>query len=117
VRPGNARVLGELIDVAVGGAEVDPGVPAVVDQEPATGPVVKWRLIELSDPKTSTVLPSGSFSIQNPGRSSLRARPRTSRKKATVGSVLSVRVPTQASLMIRIHGPIPIPHLGRVKPT
>jgi hypothetical protein len=31
VRSGDARVLGELIDVAVRGAEVDPGVAAVVD--------------------------------------------------------------------------------------
>jgi hypothetical protein len=31
VGSGDARVLGELVDVAVRGAEVDPGVPAVVD--------------------------------------------------------------------------------------
>ena len=31
---GDARVLGELIDAAVRGAEVDPGVPAVVDPSP-----------------------------------------------------------------------------------
>jgi hypothetical protein len=31
VRSGDARVLGELIDVAVRGAEVDPGVPTFVD--------------------------------------------------------------------------------------
>jgi hypothetical protein len=71
-------------------------------RNPATGPVVKWRLIGLSGPKTSTLLPSGSFSIQNPGRSSSRRRPSTSPKKATVGSAFSVRVPTQASLLIRI---------------
>src|SRR5215216_7516382 len=28
-------------------------------RNPATGPVVKWRLIALSGPKTSTLLPSG----------------------------------------------------------
>jgi hypothetical protein len=133
---GDAGILSELIDVAVRGAEVDPGVAAVVDpgleedlqaggaqlggrgfdvvdQEPATGPVVKWRLIGLSGPKTSTLLPSGSLSIQNPGRSSSRGRPRTSRKKATVGAVLSVRVPTQASLMIRIPRPVPQVGLGK----
>jgi len=43
-----------------------------------------------------------SFSIQNPGCSSSSRRPRTSRKKATVGAALSVRVPTHASLMIRM---------------
>jgi hypothetical protein len=31
VGSGDARVLSELIDVAVRGAEVDPGVAAVVD--------------------------------------------------------------------------------------
>src|SRR5829696_982390 len=31
VRSGDARILGELIDVAVRGAEVDPGVPTFVD--------------------------------------------------------------------------------------
>ena len=36
------------------------------------------------------------------GCSSSSRRPRTSRKKATVGSALSVRVPTHASLMIRM---------------
>jgi hypothetical protein len=137
VRSGDARVLGELIDVAVRGAEVDPGVAAVVDlgleedlnaggpqlsscgldivvdQEPDDGPVVKCWLTSLSGPKISTLLPSGSFRIQNPGCSNSRRRPKTSRKKATVGSALSVRVPTQASLMIRIPGPVPA--VGLVK--
>jgi hypothetical protein len=101
VRSGNARVLSELIDVAVRGTEVYPGVPAVidpgleedlrscrsqfsgggvdvVDQEPRDGAGGEWRLTSLSRPKTSTLLPSGSFSIQNPGRSSSRGRPSTS---------------------------------------
>src|SRR5215207_7931999 len=82
-------------------------------RNPATGPVVKWRLMGLSGPKTSTLLPSESLSIQNPGWSSSSPRPRTSRKNATVGSALSVRVPTQASLLIRIPGPIP--EVGLVK--
>src|SRR4029450_5328897 len=76
-------------------------------RNPATGPVVKWRLIGLSDPKTSPWLPAGTFAIQTPGCSSSSRRPRTSRKKATVGSALLVRVPTQASLMIRIVDPYP----------
>lgn len=38
----------------------------VVDQDPATGPVVRWRLIALPGPKTSTLLPSGSFSSRTP---------------------------------------------------
>src|SRR5512132_1191832 len=76
-------------------------------RNPATGPVVKCRLISVSGPKTSTLLPSGSLSIQNPGCSSSSRRPRTSRKKATVGSALSVRVPTQASLMIRMARRVP----------
>jgi hypothetical protein len=89
VRSGDAGTLCELVDVAVRRAELHPRVPAVVDlrlqedlhagepqlggrgldvvdEEPTTGPVVKWRLIGLSGPKTSTLLPSGSFSIQNP---------------------------------------------------
>ena len=31
MRSGDARVLGELIDIAVWGAEVDPGIAAVID--------------------------------------------------------------------------------------
>src|SRR5215218_6245019 len=69
-------------------------------RKPATGPVVKWRLTSLSGPKTSTLLPSGNFNTRNPGRSSSDRRPRTSRKKSTVDWKFSVRVPTQASLMI-----------------
>jgi hypothetical protein len=126
---GDARVLGELIEVAVRGAEVDPGVAAVVDpgfqedlhpggpqlgrrgvdvvdQEAGDRAGGEVRLIGLSRLKTSTLLLSGSLSIQNPGWSSSSRRPRTSRKKATVGSALSVRVPTQASLLIRIPGPL-----------
>src|SRR5215213_10366772 len=56
--------------------------------------------MSLSGPKTSTLLPSGNFNTQNPGRSTSDRRPRTSRKKSTVGWKFSVRVPTQASLMI-----------------
>ena len=63
MRPRNARILGELIDVAVRRTEVHPGITAfvllskedvnpvepkltggrldVVNKEPATGPVVK----------------------------------------------------------------------------
>jgi hypothetical protein len=69
-------------------------------RKPATGPVVKCRLTSLSDPKTSTLLPSGNFNTRNPGRSSSDRRPRISRKKSTVDWKLSVRVPSQASLMI-----------------
>jgi hypothetical protein len=91
------------LNVAVRGVEVHPGVAAVVDpglkedlhaggpklggrvlsstRNPATGPVVKWRLIGLSGPKTSTLLPSGSLSIQNPGWSSSRRRQRTSHRR------------------------------------
>jgi hypothetical protein len=77
-RAGDPGVLGELVEVAVGGAEVHPGVAAgigrwlqeeldpgraqlggrgleVVDQEPGHRPVVKWRLIGLVEPKTSTL--------------------------------------------------------------
>jgi hypothetical protein len=126
--------LGQLVDVAVRGAEVHPGVAAVVglrpeeelgsggsqlggrvldvvDQEPDDRPVVKWRLNGLSGLKTSTLLPSGSCSIQNPERSDSRRRPKTSRKKATVDSAWSVRVPTHANLMIRIC-PTAIRHLA-----
>jgi FtsP/CotA-like multicopper oxidase with cupredoxin domain len=39
------------------------------------------KLIGLSGPKTSTLLPSGSLSIQNPGCSSSRRRPRMSRRR------------------------------------
>src|SRR5918995_1693951 len=69
-------------------------------RKPATGPVVKWRLMSLSDPKTSTLLPSGNFNTRNPGRSTSDRRPRTSRKKSTVDWKFSVRVPTGPSLMI-----------------
>jgi hypothetical protein len=78
LRSGDARVLGELVDVAVRGAKAHPAVAAVVDpglvedlhaggpklggrvwmsstRNPATSPVVKWRLIALSGPKTSAL--------------------------------------------------------------
>jgi len=118
---GDARVLGELIDVAVRGAEVDPGVAAVidpglvedlyaggpqlggrgldvVDQEPGHWAGGEVAVIGLSAPKTSTLLPSGSLIIQNPGSSSSRRRPRTSRKKATVGSALTEPVQVYAEV-------------------
>src|SRR4029453_4287146 len=85
-------------------------------RKPTTGPVVKCRLISLSGPKTSTLLLSGSLSIQNPGRSSSSRRPRTSWKKATAGSALSGRVPPQASLMIRMARPLPQLGLGKPRP-
>src|SRR5215211_7274580 len=85
-------------------------------RNPATGPVVRWRLIGLSGPKISTLLPSGSLSIQNPGWSNSSRRPRTSRKKATVGAALLVRVPTQASLMICILEPLPEVGLDKRSP-
>ena len=70
---GDVRVLGDLGDVAVRGADVHPGAPAVVNPDskristpadrssvgswrlstrnPAIGPVVRWRLIGLSGPR------------------------------------------------------------------
>jgi len=107
VRSRHSRVLGEAVDVAVRRAEVHPG-PAVVDlqlkedlnaggpqlggctvdvvdEEPGDGTGVEVPVDRAVGSKDSTLLPSGSFSIQNPGRSSSSRRPSTSRKKATVG--------------------------------
>jgi hypothetical protein len=102
MRPRNARILRELIDVAVRRTEVHPGITAFVlfskENFNPVGPKLtggcsdivnkeacNWtrrgRLMSLSGPKTSTLLPSGNFNTRNPGRSSSDRRPRTSRKK------------------------------------
>jgi hypothetical protein len=53
-RSGDARVLGELIDVAVRGAGVDPGVPTFVDPGlledlHACGPQFGGRVLDVVD--------------------------------------------------------------------
>src|SRR4029453_5995630 len=53
---GDARVLGELIDVAVRGAEVDPGVPTFVDSGliedlHTGGPQFGGRVLDVVDHK------------------------------------------------------------------
>jgi hypothetical protein len=118
----NARVLCELIDVAVGRTEVHPGIAAVVFLGEQNLDPVRPKLIgdrpdvvyEKAGDRTGREVaihvgvwaedlhfaPSGNFSTRNPGRSTSDRRPMRSRKKSAVCWKFSVRVPTQASLMI-----------------
>jgi hypothetical protein len=104
VHPGVAAVVDRWLkeDLNAGGPQFVSRGMDVVDQEPGDGSGGEVAVDRTVGSKTSTLLPSGSFSIQNPGRSSSSRRPSTSPKKATVGSAFSVRVPTQANLLIRM---------------
>ena len=80
----------------------------VVDQESDHRASGEVSVVSLSEPNTSTLPPSGSCNIQEPSCSASSRNPITSRKNHTVGSGSSVRVPTQASLMISRYGPLPV---------
>ena len=122
MRPRNARILGELIDVAVRRTEVHPGITAFVllskENFNPVGPkltggcsdIVNKEACNWTRREVTIDVAVGSKDLhlatvrqlhtRNPGRSSSDRRSRTSRKKSTVGWKFSVRVPTQASLMI-----------------
>jgi hypothetical protein len=125
--------LRDAIDVAVGSTEMHPGdivlaLPVhrspddgharrskflrsschVVDQELDTGPVVKCSFSE--GPKTSTLLPSGSWKTQTPSPLWLKRRPRTRPKKSAVASGFTVRVPTHPILRSFKVERLPCPH-------
>jgi hypothetical protein len=111
VHPGVPAIVDPRLkdDLDTGRPQPRGRVLDVVDQESgdrAGGEVAVDRTVRAEDLDLAAV---GELSIQNPGCFSSRRRPRTPRKKATVGSAFSVRVPTQASLLIRIPGPYSTP--------
>jgi hypothetical protein len=122
MRPRNARILRELIDVAVRRAEVHPGITAFVllskeDFNPV-GPkltggcsdIVNKEACNWTRRKVTIDVAVGSKDLHlatvrqlqhtEPRKIEFRSKAQDTSKKSTVGSKFSVRVPTQASLMI-----------------
>ena len=109
----SGRAADELVDVAIGAAEVLPGrspspsssMPRLRSSstaearsstaKPITGPVVKCSWSVSLDPNTSTWWPSGSSNSQKSGSPWMRRSPSTSAKNRARGSARSDRTPAQ----------------------
>jgi hypothetical protein len=123
MRPRNARILGELIDVAIRRAEVHPGITAFVpfsEQEDfnPVGPkltgsrhdVVNKEACDGTRREVAIDVTVGSEDLNlatvrqlqhtESRKVEFRSKAQDLSKKSTVDWKFSVRVPTQASLMI-----------------